>query len=71
MRSVFENSILKAVAIVGVTSAVVLAMQVHLWQAHANSRQGMSAASMSSFINDLHSSGYAKNLPIQIVEDPI
>jgi len=71
MRSVSENSMLKGVAIVGVASAAVLAMQMYLWQAKASSRQGMSAASMSSFIVDLHSSDYAKNLPIHTVEDPI
>jgi hypothetical protein len=71
MPSVSKNSMLKAVAIVGVTSAAVLAVQTYLWQAKANSRQGMSAASMSSFILDLHSSDYAKNLPVHTVEDPI
>jgi hypothetical protein len=71
MRPVFEKSMFKAVAIVGAAGAIVLGMQVHLWEAHAKSRPGVSAASMSSFINDLHSSGYAKNLPIQVLVEPL
>lgn len=66
-----DKSILKAIAIVGIAGAVVIGMQVHLWQARANNgRQGTPSA-MSSFIYDLHSNGYTKRLPVLVVEDPI
>ncbi len=69
MRSVSKASVLKSVIIGGAIGAVVMAMQVHLWQARANSRQAAPASSMSSFIEDLHSSGYIKTLPVQVIED--
>lgn len=67
----FEKPILKAVAVVGAASAVVVAMQVHLWQARATSVQAWPESGMSSFISQLHASGYTKHLPVQVVVDPI
>lgn len=66
-----EKRILKAVAIVGAASAVVVAMQVHLWQARATDVQALPAADMSAFISQLHASDYTKNLPVQVFADPI
>ena len=66
-----DKPILKAIAIVGIAGAVVIGMQVHLWQARASNGRQATPSAMSSFINDLHSSGYTKGLPILVVEDPI
>jgi hypothetical protein len=70
MQGAVEKSMLKSVAIVAAAGAVVLAMQVHLWQARTASAQA-APGSMSSFIKDLHASGYTKGLPVLVVEDPI
>jgi hypothetical protein len=66
-----EKRILKAVAIVGAASAVVVAMQVHLWQARATDVPATPAGDMSAFINQLHTSEYAKHLPVQPAVDPM
>jgi hypothetical protein len=66
-----EKRILKAVAIVGAASAVVVAMQVHLWQARATDVPAAPAGGMSALINQLHTSDYAKHLPVQVFADPI
>jgi hypothetical protein len=66
-----EKPILTAVAIVGAASAVVVAMQVHLWQARATDVQAWPTGDMSSFISQLHASGYTKHLPVQVFADPL
>jgi hypothetical protein len=66
-----EKLVLRAVVIVAATCAVVAAVQVHLWQARASAPQAVSEAAMSSFIHDLHASGYTQHLPILEVENPI
>ena len=67
----FEKPILAAVAVVAAAGAVVVAMQVHLWQARATDVQALPAGDMSAFINQLHTSGYTKHLPVQVFADPI
>ena len=71
MRFTVEKSVLRAVAVVVATFAVVAVMQVHLWQARASSQPEAAAATISSFIHDLHFNGYSQHLPILVVEDPI
>jgi hypothetical protein len=66
-----DKSILKAIAIVGIAGAVVIGMQVHLWQARASNGRQATPSAMSSFIHALHSTDYVKGLPVLVVEDPI
>ena len=70
MRFTVEKSMFKTVAVVVAISAVVAVMQLRLWQARASGEQA-AAATMSSFIHDLHFSGYPQHLPILVVENPI
>lgn len=65
----FEKPILAAV--VAAAGAVVVAMQVHLWQARATDVPAPPAGDMAAFISQLHTSGYTKHLPVQAVVDPI
>jgi hypothetical protein len=69
MRWVVEKPILKAFAVVVACAALVVAMQVHLWQARAVSAQATPAVGMSSFINDQNFTDYPKPLPI--IGEPI
>jgi cytochrome c-type biogenesis protein CcmH/NrfG len=71
MRFTVEKSMFKTVAVVVAISAVVAVMQLHLWQARASGEQAAAAATMSSFIHDLHFNGYPQHLPILVVENPI
>jgi hypothetical protein len=71
MRFTVEKSMFKTVAVVVAISAVVAVMQLHLWQARASGQPPVAAASMSSFIHDLHFNGYPQHLPVLVVEDPI
>ena len=71
MRFTVEKSVLRAVAVIALTCAVVTAMQVHLWQARASGPQAVAEATMSPFIHDLHFNGYTQHLPVLEVENPI
>ena len=71
MRFTVQKSVLRAVAVVAATCAGIAAMQVHLWQARANSPQAAAEATMTSFIHDSHFNGYTRHLPVLEVENPI
>ncbi len=66
-----EKPILEAVAVVAVTAAFVTAMQAHQWQARACQRASVPASAISSFEGQLQVGSYVKQLPLQIVVDPI
>jgi cell division protein FtsL len=71
MRFTVEKSVLRAIAVVAATCAVIAVMQVHLWQARASSLQAAAESAMPSTIHDLHSNGYTQHLPVLEVESPI
>ena len=63
----FKTMVLNIAIAVSLIAAGSFVVQLHLWQARAQSLAGTPVGGMSSFIQDLHSR--TKNLPVQVIED--
>jgi len=63
----FKTMVLNIAIAVSLIASGSFVIQLHLWQARAQSLAGAPVGGMASFIQDLHS--HTKNLPVQVIED--